>query len=113
LLVPHFEMTVEPFARGVCVQLSGELDVACAYTFDTRMREVEERDPHLILLDLRRLGFMDSAGLARILATHRRGRRAGRRVVLTRGSRAVQRVLALAAVDNVLEIVAEPEAVLA
>jgi anti-anti-sigma factor len=110
--VAHFEMTVEPFAEGVRVALCGELDLGCAYTFDTRLREVEERRPPLIVVDVRGLNFIDSAGLARILAVHRRGQRCGRRVVLTRGSRAVQRLLAFAAVDHILEIVPEPEAVL-
>ena len=106
--MPQFEMAIEPYFEGVRVSLRGELDVACAYTFDARMREVERREPAVILLDLRQLHFIDSAGLARILAAHRRGRREDRRVLLTRGSRPVQRVLALAALENVFEFVAEP-----
>lgn len=109
----QFEMRIESFADGVSVALAGELDICCAYTFDTRLREVEQRNPELMVIDLRELCFIDSAGLARILAVHRRAKRAGRRVVLTRGTKAVQRVLALAAMDQVLEIVPEPAAVLA
>lgn len=110
--MPQFEMTVEPFDEGVNVEINGELDITCAYTFDSKLREVEEREPRTLLIDVRGLEFIDSAGMARILAAHRRARRAGRRLVLTRGSRSVQRVLSLAALDDVLEIVPEPNTLL-
>ena len=104
----RFAMAVEPDAGGVRVALSGELDSICAYTFDARLREVEERDPEFILLDLHDLAFMDSAGVGRILAAHRRARQAGRPLRLTRGTKTVQRVLAITALDQVLEFVPEP-----
>jgi anti-anti-sigma factor len=105
----QFEMAVEPYFEGVRVALRGELDVAYAYTFDARLREVERRRPRLILIDLRNLHFLDSAGMARILAAHRRARRENRRVLLTRASRPVQRVLALAALDTVFEFASDAQ----
>lgn len=103
----RFAMSVEPYDGGVRIVLSGELDSTCAYTFDARLREVEERGPEFILIDLRGLDFVDSAGVGRILAAHRRGRIAERPLRLTRGSKTVQRVLAIAALDQLLEF--EPE----
>ena len=111
--MPHFEMSAEPFAGGVRVAIAGELDLVSAYTFDARLREIERSDPEFLMLDLRERTFVDSSGVGRILAAHRRGQRSGRRVVLIRGSRTVQRILALTALDNVFEIVSEPEAALA
>lgn len=104
----RFAMSVEPHAGGVRVVLSGELDSTCAYTFDARLREVEERGPDFIVLDLRQLDFVDSAGVGRILAAHRRARQAERKLRLTRGSKTVQRVLAITALDQVLEFEPEP-----
>lgn len=104
----RFTMAVEPEEGGVRVALSGDLDSICAYTFDARLREVEERDPQFIVLDLRELSFVDSAGVGRILAAHRRARQAGRPLRLTRGSKTVQRVLAITALDQVLEFESEP-----
>ena len=49
------------------------------------------------MLDLRRLNFIDSAGLGRVLAVQRRASRAGRRLVVVRGCRAVERLFALSA----------------
>jgi anti-sigma B factor antagonist len=107
----RFQMSVEPQEGGVRVVLSGELDSVCAYTFDARLREVEERDPAFIVLDLRELDFVDSAGVGRILAAHRRARVAERPLRLTRGSKTVQRVLAIAALDQILQFEPEPAAV--
>lgn len=107
----RFAMAVEPQEDGVRVVLSGELDSVCAYTFDARLREVEERGPEFILLDLQELDFVDSAGVGRILAAHRRARLADRPLRLTRGSKTVQRVLAIAALDHVLQFEPEPAGV--
>jgi anti-anti-sigma factor len=63
----------------------------------------------VLILDLRGLDFVDSAGMSRILAARRRARRCGRRMVLVRGSRAVQRFLQLAALTEHFEYVTKPE----
>jgi len=96
----------------VCVELSGELDFARAYTFDEEMRRLEAQKPGSIVLDLRKLNFLDSAGLGRVLALHRRASRDGRRLVVVRGARAVERLFALTALDLRLEMVSDPRAAL-
>jgi anti-anti-sigma factor len=59
------------------------------------------------VLDLRGLSFLDSCGLARLLAARRRARRERRRLLLIRGGTAVQRLLALTAVGEHFETVSE------
>src|SRR5207244_1003472 len=72
--------------RGVvCVALSGELDMSSAYCVDAELRRLEQTSPELVVVDLRDLGFMDTAGLGRLLAAHRRARNGGWRFGLTRG----------------------------
>ena len=73
--------------------LEGELDLASAYAFDRRLLIVEQEKPDLIVIDLRGLTMLDSAGLARLVSAQRRARRGGWRLVLVRGGRAIQRVL--------------------
>jgi len=63
--------------------------------FDEELRRVEETRPPCILLDLREL------------AAQRRARRAGRRLLLVCGGRAIQRLLALTAVNAACEIVGD------
>jgi anti-sigma B factor antagonist len=102
-----FGLTIEPLAGGaVCVSLRGELDLEHAYTFDEEMRRVERGRPHCLVLDLRDLSFLDSCGLARLLAARRRARREKRRLLLVR-SGAVSRLMAITAVGEHFETVSE------
>jgi anti-sigma B factor antagonist len=109
-----FKLTIEPLAGGaVRLALRGELDLEHAYTFDEELRRIEARRPPCVVLDLRALTFLDSSGLARLLAARHRARREGRRLVLVRGSAAVQRLMAITAVRDHFETVSELPADLA
>jgi anti-anti-sigma factor len=103
-----FGLTIEPLVGGaVCVALRGELDLEHAYTFDEELRRVERARPHCLVLDLRGLSFLDSCGLARLLAARRRARRERRQLLLVRGSVPVQRLMAITAVSEHFEQVSE------
>jgi anti-anti-sigma factor len=103
-----FKLIVDQLGDGVArVALRGELDLGHAYLFDEELRRVEAREPPTLVLDLRELSFVDSCGLARLLAVRARALRAGRRLVLVRGTEAVQRLLALTAVADLFDFVDE------
>ena len=103
-----FGLVLERLPSGaVRVKLRGELDFEHAYTFDEELRSVEGARPPCILLDLRELSFVDSCGMGRLIAARRRARRAGRRLLLVRGARAIDRLLALTALEEEFEIVGE------
>src|SRR3954470_17644988 len=107
--VHGFELTVQHIGTGaVSLRLRGALDLAYAYRFDDELRHAERDASSCLVLDLRELDFVDSAGISRILAARRRARRTGRRLVLVRGSLAVQRFLQLAALTEHFEFVTEP-----
>ena len=96
-----FGLTIEELDAGaIRIALRGELDLAHAYTFDEELRRVEEARPSCVVLDLRELRFLDSCGLARLLAARRRARKAGHRLLLVRGPLADPAPLLLAAVDQ-------------
>jgi anti-anti-sigma factor len=106
--VQGFGLIIEELDAGaVRIALRGELDLAHAYTFDEELRRVEEARPPCIVLDLRELSFLDSCGLARLLAARRRARKAGHRLLLVRGPAAIQRLFALSAVDEAFEMVSD------
>ena len=108
-----FHTTVEHLDAGaVCVALHGELDLEHAYAFDHELRGLEADRPPCLVLDLRELTFLDSCGLARLLAARRRARRAGHRLLLVRGPATVQRLFALSAVDEAFEMVSDVPAAL-
>jgi anti-anti-sigma factor len=106
--VQGFGLTIEELGAGaIRIALRGELDLAHAYTFDEELRRVEEARPACVVLDLRELRFLDSCGLARLLAARRRARKLGHRLLLVRGPKAIQRLFALSAVDEAFEMVNE------
>ncbi len=103
-----FGLTIEPLAGGaVRVALRGELDLEHAYTFDEELKRLEGTRPSCLVLDLRGLTFLDSCGLARLLAARRRARREKRRMLLVRGTPAVQRLMSITAVGDHFETVSE------
>ncbi|HET6506273.1 MAG TPA: STAS domain-containing protein [Baekduia sp.] len=107
-----FELTVQHMGTGaVSVTLHGSLDLAYAYRFDDELRHAERDAPSCLVIDLRGLELIDSAGMSRILAARRRARRSGRRLVLVRGSYSVQRFLQLAALTEHFEFVGDPSEV--
>ena len=108
-----FELSVQHLESGaVHVKLRGTLDLAYAYRFDDAMRRVEREAGDSMVLDLRDVEFLDSTGIARLVALRRRARRAGRRLVLIRGPRAVQRLFTIVALDEHFDIVGDLAAAL-
>ena len=97
----------EPSPGAVRVTLAGELDLGSAYAFDRRLLDIESRQPSMVVIDLREVTMLDSAGLGRLMSAHRRARRGGWRFVLVNGGRVVARVLQSTRLDVHLEVMRE------
>ena len=104
-------INVEQRDSGVRVELTGELDLASARLLRERLEQVESGSPELLVLDLRRLGLMDSSGLREIIGAVRRGQERGRRLVLVRGHGRIEKVLDVTRVDEIAQTVEDPAAV--
>jgi anti-sigma B factor antagonist len=105
-----FSLTVGQLAPDVvCVGLSGELDLSRALLLEQELRTVEGSGATGIVIDLSHLDFVDSSGLARLIAAHRRAERGGWRLVLVQGSGVIRRLLAMSALDRAFELVEAPE----
>jgi anti-anti-sigma factor len=102
---------VEQRGPQVRVQLTGELDLASGERLRKRLEQVEAERPRVLLIDLRRLGFMDSTGLGEMVAAVQRGKAAGRRVVLVKAPGPIDNLLAMTRVDVMMETVEDPAAV--
>jgi anti-sigma B factor antagonist len=84
---------------GIVLALEGELDLETAAELDRRLAALDETSFTRLLIDLRRVTFMDSTGLSSIIRAHRVAEANGQRLVLRRGSSQVQRLFELTGVD--------------
>ena len=90
------------------VELAGDLDVTTAGSVEERLIELEQGDPpDRVVLDLRRLRFIDSTGLSLLLNADSRGRKAGRPVTVVSGTGAPRRILETTGLGRRLDIVEE------
>ena len=104
----RFGMRSETLDSGaVVLALRGDLDLQHLYSFEAGLRNLEATQTRCIVLDLRRLDFVDSSGIRQLLAARRRASRASRRFLLVRGGPPIQRVMALAGLQDVFETVSD------
>src|SRR4051794_41286319 len=76
---------------SVWVAMGGELDVYATPALRAALENIETTEPQVIVLDLRGLDFLDSSGLAVLLAAHERAGENGRVVrIVIKGSHAVE-----------------------
>jgi anti-sigma B factor antagonist len=93
---------------GTVIACIGELDRATVTTLQDALSGAEA-DGGAITLDLSGLGFIDSCGLATILASDRRLRESGARLRLVRGPHAVSRLFELTGLVDQFEFVDAPQ----
>lgn len=89
----RFRVDLYPERDCVRVVPVGELDVATADELATKLRELREVGFHRIVLDLRELEFLGSAGLQLLVMESGLARRDGHEFTLIAGPPAVQRVI--------------------
>jgi anti-anti-sigma factor len=92
----------------VHLQLCGDLDLYNAPAFDDALVAVEGEKWPTIVLDMRRLEFLDSMALRLIMRTQARAQQDGRRMLIVRGAAHLDRVFELSGLADHLEIVDEP-----
>ncbi len=85
--------------------LEGELDLAGAAMLERELAGIDEGP---VVVDLRRLSFMDSSGLRALVVAARRLQDAGRRLALVPGAAHVMRVFDITRMRERLEFVADP-----
>jgi anti-anti-sigma factor len=109
--MPSLDVTTEQHAGHTRVVLVGELDIANAEGLERELNAVEDNLSGALVLDLRRLEFIDSTGLRTLIAADERARSAGRRLAVVRAPNAVARLLELTQLDQRLEVVDDPDEV--
>lgn len=87
------------------VQICGELDISAASDLQEQLLDIlNRRTVSRLILDLSKLEFMDSSGVAVLVNTERRAGLLGRTLVLVAPQRPVLRVLQICGIDHCLPI---------
>ncbi len=89
------------------VELEGELDLATVGIVEEAISDIEDEVGTLVL-DLRKLTFLDSSGLRLILTTVEGAEEANRRVFVVKGPAQVERVLELTGAAERLNLIDDP-----
>jgi anti-sigma B factor antagonist len=92
---------------GIHVRLTGELDISSSSGVESRLLELERRDPERLILDLRRVNFIDSTGLSMIINADGRARKAGRRFTIVSGDGVPRRILRTVGLEDRLDVLSE------
>lgn len=106
----NLSLDVRSGSDRVVVGLSGELDMAEITRLRQELEQIEAARPPVLVLDLRRLKFIDSSGLRFVVEADLRARKDGRRVMIVPGEEPVHRVFLIALLDKRLDFI-EPPAV--
>ena len=100
-----FSLSIDQRDSVAQLSLQGEFDLAAAEQFERQLKSLEAKKPKLIVIDLRKVRFIDSTGLQQILKADARSRQNGFRLTIVRGPANVHRVFEITGMDKHLSIV--------
>jgi anti-sigma B factor antagonist len=108
----HFRLEVSDEERATVLTVSGELDLASSPALDEQLERAGRTDTELVILDLRKLDFMDSTGLRVVIKAHQRAEESGARFGVINGGPQIRRLLTLSGVTDWLTLVDTPDELL-
>ena len=97
-------LTVDRLGPCVVVGISGEIDLDTAPTLREELLRVLGQGPPHLVLDIAKVGFLDSSGLGVLVGTLRRARMLGGSVRIASPSRQVREVLEITGLDAVFPV---------
>lgn len=103
-----FGVDLHQEAGGLRAEISGEIDMSVIEDLESRLAPALEQAPDPLVVDLRRVEFLDSSALRLLIGLNERTRADGRRFALVASGDPVTRVLELAGINDRLEIVSDP-----
>jgi anti-sigma B factor antagonist len=104
-IVEAGELTIclAPNGDSCLIRLFGALDMGSAPALEREVMRAEEDHAGMIILDLSRLDFVDTSGIAVFLHAARRAREKGSQLRLLRGPRRIEHVLEIAGLTEHLQ----------
>jgi anti-sigma B factor antagonist len=102
--VLNFDLETETNGSSALVSIRGDLDLQVVDQVSEALTRIESDEPELLVIDLRRLTFMDSTGMGVIAAAHIRARDAGRRFAIVRPPAGVRQAFDRTKLDQVITV---------
>jgi anti-anti-sigma factor len=109
----EFQIVTRHGPDRLILELDGELDMVSCGRLDEVLSGVDLDGWGALVLDLRGVRFLDSTGLKAIFRVRGLVRERGGKFAVTQGSAQVQRLLSLTRLDQHLDTIDTPDAVLA
>jgi anti-sigma B factor antagonist len=109
----NFSVDVHDGEQAVLIEVSGELDLASSPELERELERGTASEAELLIIDLRKLEFMDSTGLSVLVRAHQKATQSGKRFAIVKGPQQVERLLSLTGVAERLTVVDTPEELLA
>ena len=100
--MPDARFPVEMIGGVPVVRASEDIDITSASDFREALLAAAERGAGIIVVDLSRTQFCDSAGLNALVAAHKRARAAGGEVRLVVSDPHILRIFAISGLDRVI-----------
>jgi anti-sigma B factor antagonist len=97
------QITVTPGAAETLVALSGELDQSQFPRADAALQKALAAQPERLVIDMRALWFVDSAGIRALLRAYHQARQQGSRFAIRAGEGGSRQVLKLAGLESLVE----------
>jgi anti-sigma B factor antagonist len=105
---PGLDVAERVGESAATLDLGGELDISTAELLAQAVaRACAAEEPRALVIDLRRLTFIDSSGLAAMLSASKLCERRGRRLSVIRGPQPVHQVFELTGLDRLLPFAAD------
>jgi anti-sigma B factor antagonist len=109
----NFSVETRNGDQAVVIGVTGELDLASSPALEQELEAGVATQAEVVIVDLRRLEFMDSTGLSVLVRAHQRATENGQRFGVVRGPQQVQRLLSLTGVADRITLADSPDELLA
>jgi anti-sigma B factor antagonist len=109
----NFSVETHDGNQAVVIGVTGELDLASSPALEQELERGVASQAEVVIVDLRRLEFMDSTGLSVLVRAHQRATENGQRFGVVKGPQQVQRLLSLTGVADRITLADSPDELLA
>ena len=107
----NFDLESRVKGDRAIVTVIGDFDLQVAQRVVDELAKLEADEPALLIIDLSRVSFLDSAGMGVIAAAQARAVEGGRKLVVVRPPYSVRRAFEVSGFGDVITVVDDLEAV--